>query len=128
MAYLVDTNILVRLVNVTDPQHAIAARSVVELHRQGEVLHVTPQVLIEFRGTATRPKAQNGLGLSAVDAETHAVEIAATYPLLPDNPDIFPVWSALVCGLGVIGKRVHDARLVAVCHVHAVTHLLTFNL
>jgi hypothetical protein len=27
----------------------------------------------------------------------------------------------------VIGKQVHDARLVAVCHVHQVTHLLTFN-
>jgi hypothetical protein len=27
----------------------------------------------------------------------------------------------------VIGKQVHDARLIAVCHVHAVTHLLTFN-
>ncbi len=29
--------------------------------------------------------------------------------------------------MGIIGKQVHDARLVAVCHVHGVTHLLTFN-
>jgi hypothetical protein len=29
--------------------------------------------------------------------------------------------------MGIIGKRVHDARLVAVCHAHAVKHLLTFN-
>jgi hypothetical protein len=29
--------------------------------------------------------------------------------------------------VGVIGKQVHDARLVAVCHVHKMTHLLTFN-
>ena len=28
---------------------------------------------------------------------------------------------------GVIGKQVHDARLVAVCHVYGITHLLTFN-
>ena len=27
----------------------------------------------------------------------------------------------------MIGKQVHDARLVAVCHVYKVTHLLTFN-
>jgi len=27
----------------------------------------------------------------------------------------------------VSGKKVHDARLVAVCHAHKVTHLLTFN-
>jgi predicted nucleic acid-binding protein len=29
--------------------------------------------------------------------------------------------------VGVIGKQVHDARLVAVCHVHKITHLLTFD-
>jgi hypothetical protein len=29
--------------------------------------------------------------------------------------------------LGIIGKQVHDARLVAVCHVHGVKNLLTFN-
>lgn len=28
----------------------------------------------------------------------------------------------------MVGKQVHDARLVAVCHVHRVTHLLTFNI
>ena len=27
----------------------------------------------------------------------------------------------------VTGKQVHDARLVAVCHAHAVTHVLAFN-
>ena len=40
---------------------------------------------------------------------------------------IYPAWKALVSALGVIGKQVHDARLVAICHVHAVTHVLTFN-
>jgi hypothetical protein len=49
------------------------------------------------------------------------------FPLLAETPDIYPAWKALVGALGVIGKQVHDARLVAVCHVHAVTHLLTFN-
>ncbi len=31
--------------------------AVLELHRRGEVLNVTPQVLVEFRGVATRPVA-----------------------------------------------------------------------
>jgi predicted nucleic acid-binding protein len=127
MAYLLDTNVLVRLANTADTRHAVAARTVVELHRRGEVLHVTPQVLIEFRNVATRPAAQNGLGLSTVDAETQAAGVEATFPLLGETPDIFPAWKALVSALGVIGKQVHDARLVAVCHAHRVTHLLTFN-
>jgi predicted nucleic acid-binding protein len=127
MAYLVDTNVLARLANAADAQHAVAVRAVVELHRRGELLHVTPQVLIEFRSMATRPKAQNGLGLSAADAEAQAAGFEASFPLLADTPDIYPAWKVLVGALGVIGKQVHDARLVAVCHAHAVTHLLTLN-
>lgn len=127
MVHLIDTSILARLANATDAQHAVAARAVLELHRRGEVLHVTPQVLIEFRNVATRPVAVNGLGLSPVDAEAQAATFEARFPLLAEAPNIYPEWKALVGALGVIGKQVHDARLVAVCHVHAVTHLLTFN-
>jgi predicted nucleic acid-binding protein len=127
MAHLLDTNILVRLANAADALHTEATRAVMELHRRGEVLHLTPQVLIEFRNVATRPAALNGLGLSTVDAEAQAAGFEAKFPLLADNPDIFPAWKALVSGLGVIGKQVHDARLAAVCHAHKVTHLLTFN-
>jgi predicted nucleic acid-binding protein len=124
---LIDTSVLVRLANAGDPQHADAARAVLELHRRGEVLHVTPQVLIEFRNVATRPKTMNGAGLPVADTEAHAAAFEARFPLLADTPDIYPAWKALVSALGVIGKQVHDARLVAICHVHRMTHLLTFN-
>ena len=56
-----------------------------------------------------------------------AARFEAQFPLLPETPDFFPAWKAIVQSLGIIGKQVHDARLVAACHVHAVTHLLTFN-
>jgi predicted nucleic acid-binding protein len=127
MTYLIDTTILGRLANVKDMQHAVAARAVLELHRRGEVQHVTSQVLIEFRNVATRPVAVNGLGLSTVDTEALGATFEARFPLLAETPAIYPAWKALVGALGVVGKQVHDARLVAVCHVHAVTHVLTFN-
>jgi predicted nucleic acid-binding protein len=127
MAHLVDTSILARLTNTADALHAVAAQAVLELHQRGEVLHVTAQNLIEFRNLATRPKAVNGLGLSVAEAEAKAAVFEGKFPLLAETPDIYPAWKALVGALGVIGKRVHDARLVAVCHVHAVTHVLTFN-
>src|SRR5207237_3832342 len=76
---------------------------------------------------ATRPIVLNGLGLSTVDAEAQAAVFEAAFPLLAETPDIYPAWKALVGALGVIGKQVHDARLIAVCHAHAVAHLLTFN-
>jgi predicted nucleic acid-binding protein len=124
---LLDTSVLARLANATDARHAVAAGAVLELHRRGEVLHVTAQVLVEFRNVATRPAAVNGLGLPAVDAEALAATYEARFPLLAETPDVYPAWKSLVGALGVIGKQVHDARLVAVCHVHGVTHLLTFN-
>jgi predicted nucleic acid-binding protein len=127
VAYLIDTSILARLANASDAQHAVSARAVFELHRRGEVLNVTPQVLVEFRNIATRPVAVNGLGLSTVDAEAQAATFETRFPLLSETPDVYPAWKALVGALGVIGKQVHDARLVAVCHVHGVTHFLTFN-
>jgi predicted nucleic acid-binding protein len=127
MACLIDTSVLARLANTADAQYATADRAVMELHQRGEVLHVTAQNLIEFRSLATRPRAVNGLGLSAVDAEAKAAVFEGTFPLLAETPDIYAAWKALVGALGIIGKRVHDARLIAVCHVHAVTHVLTFN-
>jgi predicted nucleic acid-binding protein len=128
MAFLLDTSILVRLANATDAQHPAAAQAVVELHRRGELLHVTPQVLVEFRNVATRPKTANGAGLPVVDAEAHAAAFEATFPLLVETSNIYPAWKALVSALGIIGKQAHDARLLAVCHAHRVTHLLTFNI
>ena len=127
MAYLIDTTILGRLANVRDIQHAVALRAVLELHRGGEVLHVTRQIMVEFRNVATRPVPVNGLGLSTVDTEALAGIFEVRFPLLEETRDIYPAWKNLVGALGVIGKQVHDARLVAVCHVHAVTHVLTFN-
>jgi predicted nucleic acid-binding protein len=127
MAFLIDTSILGRLANRADVSHSIAAAAVAELHRRGEVLHVAPQNLIEFRNFATRPVSANGLGLPASAAEALAATFEAAFALLSETPDIYPAWKTIVAALGIIGKQVHDARLVAVCQVHAVTHLLTFN-
>src|SRR5437870_693634 len=76
---------------------------------------------------ATRPVKFNGLGLSPAEAKAKAARFEGAFPLLPEIPDIFPAWKSIVDSLGVIGKQVHDARLLAVCHVHAVANLLTFN-
>ena len=88
---------------------------------------MTPQNLIEFRNFATRPVAVNGLGLTASTADSLGANFEASFSLVGETPAIYLAWKALVEALGVVGKQVHDARLVAVCHVHGVSHLLTFN-
>lgn len=127
MAFLVDTSVLGRLANRKDVSYPVAAAAVAELHRRGEVLNITPQNLIEFQNFATRPANANGLGLAPSAADGIRATFEATFPLLGETPDIYLAWKNIVETLGVIGKQVHDARLVAICHVHAVTHLLTFN-
>ena len=53
--------------------------------------------------------------------------VLAQFPLLDDTPAVFVHWLDLVSTHRVIGRRVHDARLVAVMLVHGISHLLTFN-
>lgn len=127
MRYLIDTSILVRLSSTNDPQYDAAQRATRSLLQGGSVLRITAQNLVEFRNAATRPLAVNGLGWPAREAENQAAQFEALFPLLEETPAIFPAWKALVAAAGVVGKRVHDARLVAVRHAHGVTHPLAFN-
>ena len=127
MSFLVDTSVLVRLANRADRLHAAADVATSELHRQGESLRLTPQVLVEFRNVATRPVSVNGLGMTPDNAERLAAGYERLFPVLPETPDIFPAWKSLISQATVVGKRVHDARLAAVCHVNGLSHILTFN-
>ena len=127
MKYLVDTNVLVRLANHADSHYPIALNAVIVLHRQNVDLYITPQNLIEFRNVATRPVSANGLGLTAIAAAAKAADFEIEFPLLEETNGIYSVWKAIVDALGIIGKRVHDARLAAVCHIDKIDGILTFN-
>jgi predicted nucleic acid-binding protein len=127
MAFLLDSSVLVRLVNTADPQSAIAQRAITVLEAADEMLCLTPQNLIEFRNVATRPVTVNGLGYSPATVELYAARFETRYILLDEMAAIYPTWKRIVQAVGVIGKQVHDARLVAVCHVYGLSHILTFN-
>ena len=47
--------------------------------------------------------------------------------MIEESPQIFPNWLDLVTTGKVMGKRTHDARLIAVMLAGGITHLLTFN-
>lgn len=127
MSVLLDSSLFGRFANSADPDHSIAVQSARRLELAGETVFITPQNLIEFRSFATRPTALNGLGMTAAQADVEAAKFEATFAMLPDGPDIFPAWKFIVTSLGVVGKQVHDARLAAVCQVHLIDKLLTFN-
>ncbi len=126
--YLVDSNVLLRFIEAGHTQHQDARNALLGLDQTGALLHLVPQVLIEFWGVATRPSsARGGLNLSPARAEIEVARFQAGLILLLDAPGIFPEWERLASSYGVSGKEVHDTRLVAAMKVHGLTHLLTFN-
>lgn len=128
MSYLVDTNILLRLVQKNSPMHFDTQRAILMLKRQGELLYIIPQNLIEFWAVATRLINSNGLGLSTDQAVEETDKLKKIFILHLDTPAIFGEWESLIVKYQVMGKKVHDARLVAAMITHQITHLLTFNI
>ena len=127
MIFLVDTNVLVRLIQQSHGMHADARKAATTLTRQRSQLSIIAQNLIEFWAVATRPTASNGLALSLTETAAHITTFKRAFTLLPDTPAIFSEWERLVALHSVSGRQSHDARLVAAMLVHRVTHLLTFN-
>jgi predicted nucleic acid-binding protein len=127
MIFLVDTNVLVRLIQQSHAMHTDARRAATTLTRQGNQVSIIAQNLIEFWAVATRPTVNNGLALSTADTAAHIKTFQQTFTLLPDTPQIFVEWQRLVEAHSVSGRQAHDTRLVAAMLAHNATHLLTFN-
>jgi predicted nucleic acid-binding protein len=124
---LVDTNVLLRRVQPSHPSHGVAVESIARLLAAGEAVYFTLQNIAEFWNVATRPAERNGLGFPASVALAQVANIEEDLELLPDIPPLYAEWKALVVRHGVLGAKVHDARLIAAMNVHGVPRLLTFN-
>jgi predicted nucleic acid-binding protein len=127
MPYLLDTSILARLANSNDVTHARAVQPVERLHCTGESLLVSPQNYVEFWNVATRPQSGNGLGLQPATVHGLIDAFEKRFLLVEESPAIYPALRKLLGRIEVVGKQVHDARLVAICHAHQLSHFLTFN-
>jgi predicted nucleic acid-binding protein len=68
MPYLLDTGIILRLVNKMDRQHSTVRNAVRELVARNEQLLVTTQIVAEFCNVVTRPVQSNGLGMPPAEA------------------------------------------------------------
>lgn len=127
MAYLIDTNVLLRRARPSDPQCGVARLAIRRLKRQGEDLYINSQNVIEFWNALTRPVDRNGFGMMPAQADEEVSRLEQFFRLAPDTPDIYIHWRQLVATVGVSGVQVHDARLVAVMLAHSISHLLMFN-
>ena len=125
--YLIDTNVLLRLSQYSDPQHRLVKAALDELDKQGEDLYFSLQNMAEFWNVCTRPRERNGYGLSIAQTSLRAAAIERTITFLPDNDQVYSLWRQLVVAQGVRGVQVHDAHLAATMLANGVSHVLTLN-
>ncbi len=126
-SYLLDANILLRLVDSRAPEHAACLGMVEALRAESDRLILAPQALYEFWVVATRPVASNGFGWPCEDAARHVRQLLELFEWMHDPPDLLPAWIDFVDRHAVQGKRAHDARLAVFASVHDIDHLLTLN-
>ena len=81
MATLMDTNILLRLVDPNDREYTLVREAVRALASRGESLCFAGQNLVEFWNVCTRPASKNGLGLTAAQTDERASLIEVRFRL-----------------------------------------------
>lgn len=131
MLILVDTGILLRLFEPADPLHRLVVQAVHTLRNHATTsveLVIAPQNAAEFWNVCTRPtSARGGLGLTIPDTDKRLRVIESQFSVLSEPPKAYAQWRQLVLTHGVMGRQVHDARLVATMQSHAIRHILTLN-
>lgn len=127
MKVLVDTSVLCRLVQPEHELHKPVSAVVNGLLSDGYDLRIVPQVLYELWAIATRPVADNGMGLTVEKTVNIVDRIQRIFPVLSDESGIFQHWLNLVTTAELCGSAAHDAQIVAAMRRHQITHLLTLN-
>ena len=127
MAFLLDTNILLRSADPAHPMNPEAVEAVAALLDAGESVAIVPQNISEFWNVSTRPADKNGLGLTPAQVDSEVSRLETVLNLILDVPQIYREWRKLVVNHAIVGINVHDARLVAAMNAHGISHILTFN-
>lgn len=119
----VDTNILVYAHREDSPHHAAALRAVTSLATNHSRWAIPWPCLHEFLAVVTHPRIYDPP--TATDRAWEAVDQLLTLPNLTPIAETRD-HAALLADLvrpGVVGPKVHDARVAAICLGHGVSEL-----
>ena len=127
MRVLLDTNVLLRGAELNHPHHPAAMTAVGSLVGAGRQLCISSQTIYEFLAVATRAVADRGLGMKQVNADAALSDLTSGIETLFDSAQVVQELRRLAIAHSIIGKSIHDARLVATMVVNGISHILTFN-
>lgn len=124
---VLDTNVLLAATDEGRDEHESAVASLNRWPGSGVVLYTSGQILREYLAVATRPVAQNGLGMARSAALANVRALRTRLHLLVEDGKVNERLLDLLDAVECTGKQVHDANVVATMLVHGVDTLVTIN-
>jgi len=124
---LVDTNVLLEATDEGRKLHQAAVGVFQNAAGAGVCLFLGTQVIREYLVVASRPLANNGLGMDLSAALGNITRFRSRTSLIAETlqaGELFLEWAA---HFGIRGKRLHDLQLLASASVAGMDGLLTAN-
>ncbi len=124
----VDTNILVYAHRADSPFHGAASAAVKSLAEGSRTWAIAWPCAHEFLSVVTHPKIYDPPSTTPQAlAQLRAWAESPTLKLLGESIDHVNRLATLIEDGRVVGPKVHDARIAAICLGHGVDHLLTID-
>lgn len=124
---LVDTNVLLEATDEGRPLHNQAVMVFQNARAAGIDLFICTQTVREYLVVATRPTANNGLGMGIIAALENVAQFATKASMLPESlraGEIFLAWAGK---FQITGKKLHDLQILATAAAGGMLTLLTAN-
>jgi len=109
-SYLVNTNILLRLVQPDSPEYATTRDCTDRLWARGAELFYTSEILAESWNVCPWPDNRNSFGFYVAETDERAALIEAKFSLAAESEATHQEWRRIVVAAEVSGIQVHDAR------------------
>lgn len=127
MKALLDTNILLRIRDRAEPEHAAVLEAVDGLLLRDFELCYCDQNIVEMWSVLTRARDTNGYELPVKEARRQIDELGTTFTHIGDPRNLMSTWLRLVTTNEVRGRKSFDARLVALMLGSEISHIVTLN-
>ena len=122
----VDSNILVYAHRADSPLHGVASETIRGLAEGAASWAIPWPCIAEFYAVVTHPRIYSPPSTPAqAVAQLRAWLGSPSLVLLAEPRDTWPIFERLLLDAGVVGPKVHDARIAAICLTHGVGSLLT---
>lgn len=122
----VDTNILVYAHRRDSPQFDLARRRVAELARDEQGWAIPWPCVHEFVGIVTHPKIfKKPTPVATAIDQVNAWQDSGGLHLLAETSATWRFVESVLVGAAVVGPRVRDAKVAAICLTHRVDELWT---